>query len=127
MYLYNEQYIKCPFFHHQDDAFLSWVCPQFRHLFVPMDQIIFYEGDLIEDIFFLTKGSAGFILPFVHNLCYIEIEEGNVFGHLDILLSALHDNGVLRNVMSCKKIFENSQRQFTVQAINNVELLTLSI
>ena len=126
MHLYNEQYIKCPFFSKQDDAFLSWVCPQFRHLFVPIDQIIFYEGDLLEEIFFLTKGCAGFILPYVHNLCYIEIEVGDAFGHLDILLSA-QSNKELGSVITCNQMFENIDRQFTVQAICTVEMLTLPV
>lgn len=73
MYLYNEQYMKCPYLASQNENFLGWVCPLLKHSYIPVDQYIFYEADLIEEIFFLTEGNAGFVLPLREHIVYIEI------------------------------------------------------
>ena len=36
-------------------------------------------------VFFLVKGSAGYILPRFNNAVYIKIEEGDHFGHVDLV------------------------------------------
>ena len=38
-------------------------------------------------------GKAGFVLPFRRNVVFVEIEQGDDFGQIDILSSA-HDNHV---------------------------------
>ena len=48
-----------------------------KQSFMPIEQYIYYESDNIEDIFFLVKGSCGYVLPFKKNVVYIEIEPGD--------------------------------------------------
>lgn len=104
MYLYNEQYMHCPFFMHQDEVFLSWVCPQLKHTFEHIDSVIYYEADMVERIFFLTLGNAAFVLPYNQNLVYIDIDIGNHFGKLDLLMSAVENDFNIQNFfMGCVK------------------------
>ena len=53
-----------------------------------MDQYVYYETDLINEVYFQSKGYAGFALPFRNNIIYIEIHNGNQFGEIDFVASA---------------------------------------
>lgn len=43
---------------------------------------------MIDEIYFLTKGSAGFVLPLKVNIVYIEIEIGDTFGEIDFVVAS---------------------------------------
>ena len=43
----------------------------------------------MEEVYFLTKGSAGFVLPFKQNIVYIEAEVGTHFGEIDFVIAAV--------------------------------------
>ena len=49
-----------------------------------VDQYIYQEGDLINNIYFLYKGLVGFAIPSQKSY-YIIIEEGDTFGVVDIV------------------------------------------
>ena len=72
-----------------NENFLGWVCPLLRQNYLPIDTVVFYETDVIEDIYFLTLGNAGFVLPMQDNIVYIEVQVGDLFGQLDITLIAI--------------------------------------
>jgi hypothetical protein len=55
-------------------------------------EFVYSEGDNIEDIYFLHKGAANFVLPIVKNYPYISIEHGDHFGVIDIVGSQLEDD-----------------------------------
>ena len=46
-------------------------------------QYLYQEGDVISNIYFLTKGLLGFVLP-RKGCCYIVIEPGDTFAVIDI-------------------------------------------
>ena len=83
-----------------------------------MDQYVYYETDPINEIFFLTQGFAGFVLPFQSNVVYIEILNGNQFGEIDFEACVKANN-----MDSLSKMFDhinekiNLMRQFTIQSI----------
>lgn len=68
---------------------MAWVCPLLNQEFIPMDQYLYYETDLIEHIYFVNKGLAGFVLPFAKNIVYITILDGDYFGEIDFVFPAL--------------------------------------
>ena len=84
---------------------------------------------MINEIYFLTSGSAGFVLPLVKNVAYIEVNQGDFFGEIDLVFAAQD------KVMSIDEMIEylsiqndfNLQRVFTVQAIEDCTLLSLSM
>lgn len=55
---------------------------------MPSEEYVFYESDSIDNIFFLVRGSAAFVNPFLDNVVYIEIQPGDKFGELDIVNSS---------------------------------------
>ena len=40
---------------------------------------------MVDSIYFLTAGAAGFVIPFMRNVVYVEIDEGDGFGEADIV------------------------------------------
>jgi hypothetical protein len=115
MYIFRENYEKITFLKSQPESFLGWICPLLKHNFIPIEQHIYYETDEIEEIFFLCKGRAGFVLPFKQNIVYIEINSGDFFGDMDFVISASE------HLMTIDEMIENLNcndfnlcRQFTV-------------
>lgn len=43
-------------------------------------------------MYFLFKGAAGFVLPLKKNIVYVEIQEGDDFGQIDIVTSSMDTN-----------------------------------
>ena len=63
---------------------MAWVGAVIRPINVQETDAIFKEGEQIIEIYFLSKGLAGFCLPNFGNKVYLEIEQGGHFGHVDL-------------------------------------------
>lgn len=124
IYIYEQKYKRIKFLKNQSTTFISWICPLLKPTFFQDKQYVYFEGDDINQVSFLTKGQAGFVLPKYENAIYIKIKEGDHFGIIDIMGSC-HSKGIdLNDWMNHKAILE---RQFTVMAITEIEVLFLSI
>ena len=73
IYIFKNSYEKIPYLNQQSESFLGWICPLLKQNYIPIEQYIYYETDQTEEIFFLSKGTAGFVLPFKKNIVYLEI------------------------------------------------------
>ena len=128
------------FFKNKDKSFIAWVGTTLRPINVQEQELIYREGDDITEskliltfnyllfylVYFLIHGIAGFVIPELDNTVFIKIEEGDHFGHTDIV----QDNFFIEYQMSTKKkVLRNRDiiRRFTVQAIVSCELLILTI
>ena len=61
-----------------------------KEQYVSQDNYIFYEQDTIDSIYFLSNGSAGFVLPNDERIVvYIELFSGEDFGQVDIISAAV--------------------------------------
>lgn len=47
---------------------------------------------MIDEVYFLTKGSAGFVLPLKCNIVFIEITVGDTFGEIDFVVASQNTN-----------------------------------
>jgi len=88
MHLYKQHYEKINYLSQQSESFLAWICPLLKQAFIPTEQYIYYETDLVTEVYFLTVGVAGFILPFRENVVYIEINNGDYFGEIDLVIAS---------------------------------------
>jgi hypothetical protein len=52
-------------------------------------ELIYYEGDELNHVFFLKRGSCQFVLPKYENQPYIHILEHSCFGLLDFIVAML--------------------------------------
>jgi len=80
MYIYESTFKEIDFFCNQSVSFIAWICPLLKTQVMNEDQYVFFEGDKINAIYFLQKGSAGYVLPRQDNLMYVELNEGFDFG-----------------------------------------------
>lgn len=87
--MYKDLYSKLLFLQDKSSSFLAWICPLFRPTVFGINQYIYFEGDEVNCIFFLKKGSCGFVLPKHKNAKYVDINLGNTFGIVDIIGSTL--------------------------------------
>jgi len=88
MYIYQHHISKVDFLKNQSENFLAWICPLLQQVFIPMDQYLYYETDMIIEIYFITTGQAGFVIPLDDNICYIDIMKGDFFGEIDFIFPA---------------------------------------
>jgi hypothetical protein len=118
MHIYKESYENIYYLREQSDNFLGWICPLLKQAFIPIEQYIYYETDIIEEIYFLARGNAGFVLPFKQNIVYIEVEVGNHFGEIDFVLASAQNQMNVHQMMERLSVQHFTlTRQFTVQAI----------
>ena len=72
----------------------------------------------------MLSGKASYVLPFYSNTSYIDIDIGDHFGVIDIIGSANVSKFELKNWIEHKN---SLYRQFTIMALNNVEVLQINI
>jgi CRP-like cAMP-binding protein len=87
-----------------------------KPVFAKNGAYIYQEKDSVKDIFFLIKGKAAFMIPEYDELVYIVINEGDMFGIIDLVPT--------KNEVA---IQNNCKRKFTVKAIDDSEIMALSI
>jgi hypothetical protein len=70
-------------------------------------------------VYFLIKGSAGYVLPRLENKCFLKITPNNHFGHSELANeSSFTDMDYVVTRMS---------RQLTIMALGLCELFTLNV
>jgi signal-transduction protein with cAMP-binding, CBS, and nucleotidyltransferase domain len=72
-------------------SFVSWLCPLLVPMYFEEGTFVFEGGDVIEYIYFLTKGKCHFVLPEYNNARYISINNGDHFGIIDLVASTNGD------------------------------------
>lgn len=87
-FIYRNQYLQVKYLRSQNENFLVWICPLLKQEFFLTEQYLFYQTDMINEIYFLTSGTAGFVLPLRKNVVYIEINQGDYFGEIDLVFAA---------------------------------------
>lgn len=104
------------------------MCPLLGQEFIPIDQYIYYETDLISEIYFVQKGMVGFVLPLVTNIVYINIMRGDHFGEIDFVFPAAEAEIEIHDMItSAKEKQFNLVRYFTAQALQDTFLLKLDM
>lgn len=69
--------------------FIAWICPLLKPSVASPNEYIFYEGDEITSIYFITQGYCFYVLPKFLNSKFVKINDGDSFGVLDILAACV--------------------------------------
>ena len=109
--MHQEMITRIPFFQNKPAQFIAFIGPLLKPMKIFEGEYIYTEGDPIENIYFLVKGSAALVLRDYNDLAYIYIDEGYYFGEIDLLIGSEEEVG---------------KRMFTVKAMKECELLVLS-
>lgn len=124
LHIHEKTYKKIELLQDRPSAFIAWICPLLKPREYPRNEYIYLENDDVTHIYFLSQGMCGFVLPKYKNATYIEIQEGQHFGIIDIVHSVLQSNYEIENWFLHKDLL---QRHFTVMSLGPVESMTLSI
>lgn len=125
LYVYEHKYNGIDFFKGKSRTYITWICPLLTPTCFAQHQNIFFEGDEIRHVYFLSSGKAEFVLPGYNNTPYVNIQKGDMFGVADIISSYSEHNLDHTNWICRKNLL---QRLFTVQAFSEeVMVLGLSI
>jgi CRP-like cAMP-binding protein len=103
---------------------VAWICPLFLPVTFSEQEYVFFEGDDIGCIFFLTKGECSFVLPKHDNQKYVKVNEGGSFGAVDIMGSVFKNDVELETWFSRKDVLK---RQFSTMASTYCEMMSLSV
>jgi CRP-like cAMP-binding protein len=79
---------------------------------VEENQLIYKEGDPIDEIFFLVSGQAGFVLSNNPKAVFVIIDQGSYFGEIDFIYQD-------------KQGVNDGKRKFTAKALHDCDLLIL--
>ena len=71
------------------ERFISWMCPILKIKVTAPKECIFYENDLLDDVYFLKSGSCNYVLPRYSNHPFLRITEYTTFGHVDFVAALL--------------------------------------
>jgi hypothetical protein len=104
LFIHENLYKRIDILKGRSSAFIAWICPLLKSSLFYKEQYIFFEGDDITAIYFMTKGKAGFVLPKYKNTTYIEINQGQYFGVIDVVGSILGNQFELDNWIAHKDI-----------------------
>lgn len=106
-------------------SFATWV----GHRLIPrlyfQSQFVYQEGESIAGVFFIKRGSLGFVLKNHDNHTYYTTGSGHFIGFEDYLLPLLHNQSDDENCPTLK-MTQKHTRQFSVLAASKVEALELS-
>jgi hypothetical protein len=87
MLIHDDVYKKIKVFKGRKPAFIAWICPKLKPAVYASTSLIFSDEEDVAEIYFLTKGKVGFVLPKFNNTCYIQVSIGQHFGIIDIVAS----------------------------------------
>ena len=97
MEIHKNIYHNIIFFKNRDKCFIAWIGPLLKPIQSEELEYIYKEGEEVKEgklfyslndlfiVFFLIKGEAAYVLPRYDNTIYIRIEDGDHFGHVDIV------------------------------------------
>jgi voltage-gated potassium channel len=63
MQIHNKTYANVAFFKDKDQSFIAWISTLIRPINSEAEDYIYKEGEDVVEIYFLVKGSAGYVLP----------------------------------------------------------------
>ena len=97
-WMYRKYIEKLPFFQEKNGHFIAFVCPTLTPQFVPEKEIIYKEGDPVNQVYFLLSGKVGMVLNVeAKQHVYMYIEEGHYFGEIDLILNNAMTGGTSKN------------------------------
>lgn len=124
-YMYEDTKLHVRFLRNKSKIFVNWLCPLLRVRVATLQENVTQEGDDVSEIYFLKSGNCSFVLPKHDNFRYIDISPGVSFGMHDILGYTLqHPENQIEDLFYQR---DKIKRMFTIQAVENCYILTLSI
>lgn len=91
--IYENLYENVDFLKKKTPQFISWICPLLKARVAAQDEIIYYEGDDLNSVYFLRSGLCQYVLPKYAQTAFVEINDHTCFGLADFLVALLNKYG----------------------------------
>ena len=82
--IHRKLYATVIFFQKKEASFIAWITKVIVPLNVHNEEYIYKEGEEIDEIYFLVKGDASYVLPRFDNDPYMDVKTGEHFGHIEL-------------------------------------------
>ena len=98
----------------KSSVFLAWMCPLLKTRIAVADEHIYYENDLLSNIYFLKTGSCNYVLPKFSNTPFIRVEKNTCFGLIDFVASLLNKSQAadLHSIMHLLDTEEDHKKEY---------------
>ena len=83
--IHKSAFLEISYLQDKGDAFVAWLGPKLKPVYSNEGNYVYQEGDEAQEIFFLSRGIAGLVLPRYKNVVYVTIESGDSFGDIDFV------------------------------------------
>ena len=93
IHIYKNLYCNVDFLRSKTPQFIAWICPMLKCRVAGPDEVIYYEGDMLNHVYFLKSGECKYVLPMYANTPYISIVNHTYFGIIDIVVALLEKAG----------------------------------
>lgn len=92
--IYRELYSNVDFLMTKDPQFIAWICPLLKLRVTGANEVVYYEGDAVEHVYFLKSGMCNQVLPMYGNMPFVQIVDHTQFGLIDIIAGLLDKDGM---------------------------------
>lgn len=120
--MYEDIYERIRIYKDSSIDFLIWIGPRLTPALFQANDIIYFEGDRVKQIYSLSKGQVTFVLPEFNSCEYILVEEGDSFGYVDICRK---ENEAVQQ--GWYKFRHKLVRKFTTRCKDDIETLVLPL
>ena len=63
LHIFEHVYQHIDYLKNKNKTFISWICPLLKTYVASPNECVFYEGDTINNIYFVKKNSVSYVLP----------------------------------------------------------------
>ena len=84
-YIYSKLVKDIVFLQKRNIEFMRMIYPNLRKMSMSKDEIIYFEGDHANELFFIKKGSVSFVIPQYEHFVFLTIEQGYFFGEIELI------------------------------------------
>lgn len=71
--IYKDVYSSMDFMKKKSAEFISWLCPLLKLRIATQDEVVYYEGDALDHVYFLKNGCCNYVLPKYGNRAFLKI------------------------------------------------------
>ena len=123
-YMINKKkLLGVPFFDNKAKDFIATIGGLVKKLIYNKGDIIYYEGDPSNDMYFIKTGTVCAVLKENYNAKYLEWSNGQAFGHIDIICGNDYRKETML-VCDTLEVFQMSKKSFEKFFVNEFQEIT---
>ena len=130
LYIYEDRYANIRFLANKEVEFIAWLCPRMKTTQVRAGEMIYRDDERIKSVYFLTSGSAAYVIGNFNNTPYISVSSGSSLGITDIIGSSQKHGGVISDMSDPQQWYLLKHKLLhlnTIMAVETCELQAIEL